>query len=206
MSRLSRAAVLLVVVSIGSSLSVEFTAAVMPTLDELKRKSAWFSQARVDYLPTNTGAGHATVATGTDPRAHGITGNNVYDRVGRKRYDVMEGWRPRNLAALTLADVWQLETRGRAIVLAQGSSVPAATALGGHGACQLNGVPIALAGYDQTTGRWSTNPEPPCHHRRPRHALRACFVPASSSDAGGPRPAPRPFRSFITPARDVLRT
>jgi hypothetical protein len=60
--------------------------------------------------------------------------------------------------ALTLADVWQLATAGRAIILAQGSIDRAATPLAGHGACQLNGAPVVLASYDQETGNWSTNP------------------------------------------------
>jgi hypothetical protein len=60
--------------------------------------------------------------------------------------------------ALTLADVWQLETVGRAIILAQGSIDRAATPLAGHGACQLNGTPVVLASYDQQTGNWTTNP------------------------------------------------
>jgi hypothetical protein len=131
----------------------------MATLMQLRRRSALFSAARVNYIPTNTGVGHSTIATGTDPRIHGITGNNLYDRVSRKRYDMMEGWRPRDLMALTLADLWKLDTGGRGVVLAQGGSVPAATALGGHGACQVNGAPVVLAGYDQTTGRWNTNDE-----------------------------------------------
>jgi type I phosphodiesterase/nucleotide pyrophosphatase len=59
--------------------------------------------------------------------------------------------------ALTLADVWQLATAGRALILAQGSIDRAATPLAGHGACQLNGVPVVLASYDQQTGDWNTN-------------------------------------------------
>jgi hypothetical protein len=59
--------------------------------------------------------------------------------------------------ALTLADVWQLATSGRAIILAQGSIDRAATPLAGHGACQLNGAPVVLASYDQQSGNWHTN-------------------------------------------------
>jgi hypothetical protein len=61
--------------------------------------------------------------------------------------------------ALTLADVWQLQSAGRASVIAQGTSVPASAALAGHGACQLNGNPVVMAGYDQETGLWNTNAE-----------------------------------------------
>ena len=66
---------------------------------------------------------------------------------------------PLDLMALTLADVWQLETAGRAVILAQGSIDRAATPLAGHGACQLNGTPVVLASYDRQTGDWATNPD-----------------------------------------------
>ena len=51
---------------------------VMPTLSALRQRAAWFSQAEVDVLPTNTAVGHSTIATGTDPCIHGITVNNIY--------------------------------------------------------------------------------------------------------------------------------
>src|SRR6185436_4721649 len=35
----------------------------------------------------------------------------------------------------------------------------AATALAGHGGCQIGGVKIVLAGYDDKTGLWGSNPE-----------------------------------------------
>jgi hypothetical protein len=133
-------------------------ASSMPTLTALRQQSAWFTQARVNFLPTNTAVGHSTISTGTDPRVHGITGVSVYDRTHERRHDVFAGGEPHDLMALTLADIWQLATAGRAIVLAQGSIDRAATPLAGHGACQLNGAPVVLASYDQQTGNWSTNP------------------------------------------------
>jgi hypothetical protein len=133
-------------------------AASMPTLTALRQQGAWFTQARVNVLPSNTAVGHSTISTGADPRVHGITGVSVYDRIHGRRDDLFAGGLPRDLMALTLADVWQLATAGRAIVLAQGSIDRAATPLAGHGACQLNGAPVVLASYDQQTGNWTTNP------------------------------------------------
>ena len=130
----------------------------MPTLTALRQRGAWFTQARVNILPTNTAVGHSTISTGADPRVHGITGVSVYDRMHRRRHDLFAGATPQDLMALTLADVWQLATAGRAIILAQGSIDRAATPLAGHGACQLNGAPVVLASYDQQTGGWTTNP------------------------------------------------
>lgn len=74
------------------------------------------------------------------------------------RYNLFEGATPQDMMALTLADVWQLATAGRAIILAQGSIERAATPLAGHGACQLNGTPVVLASYDQQSGGWNSNP------------------------------------------------
>ncbi len=133
-------------------------ATLMPTLTTLRKRGAWFAQAQLNILPSNTAVGHSTIATGTDPTVHGVTGTNVYDRIGRVRHEFFAGAEPGDLMALTLADVWQFATSGRAIILAQGSIDRAATPLAGHGACQLNGVPTVLASYDQRTGNWSTNP------------------------------------------------
>jgi len=133
-------------------------ATLMPTLTTLRQRGAWFAQAQLNILPSNTAVGHSTIATGTDPAVHGVTGTNVYDRIGRARHEIFAGAEPGDLMALTLADVWQFATSGRAIILAQGSIDRAATPLAGHGACQLNGVPAVLASYDQRTGNWSTNP------------------------------------------------
>jgi type I phosphodiesterase/nucleotide pyrophosphatase len=132
-------------------------AAYMPTLTALRRRSAWFAEAQVNFLPTNTAVGHSTISTGTDPSVHGITGVSVYDRVNHRQHDLFAGAMPQDLMALTLADVWQLATSGRAIILAQGSIDRAATPLAGHGACQLNGAPVVLASYYQETGNWHTN-------------------------------------------------
>ena len=78
--------------------------------------------------------------------------------------------------ALTLGDVWQLQSAGRAPVIAQGSSVPASTALAGHGACQLNGNSILMAGYDQDSGH--------CGRRtRSAYTLPADLTRARGGDA-----------------------
>jgi type I phosphodiesterase/nucleotide pyrophosphatase len=131
----------------------------MPTLAGLRRSGAWTTRAHGNVLPSSTAVGHATIATGTDPRFHGITGNNVYDRVQRQRVDLFAGMRPQAMMALTLADVWQFATSGRALILAQGSVVRAATALAGHGACQPNGTPVVAVAYNEETGRWQSNNE-----------------------------------------------
>jgi len=111
-------------------------ATLMPTFTTLRQRGAWFTQGQLNILPSNTAVGHSTIATGTNPAVHGVTGNNVYDRIGRVRHEIFAGAAPEDLMALTLADVWQFATLGRAIILAQGSIDRAAIPLAGHGACQ----------------------------------------------------------------------
>jgi hypothetical protein len=131
-------------------------AGVMPTLTGLRKRGAWFTNAEVNVLPTNTAVGHATISTGADPGTHGIVGNNVWDSVHHQRVDLFAGMNPQALMAMTLSDVWQLNTAGRAVILVQGSIERAATSLAGHGACQLNGSSVAVVSYDRQTGRWTT--------------------------------------------------
>jgi len=133
-------------------------AASMPTLTALRRHGAWFTKAEVNVLPSNTAVGHSTIATGTDPGVHGVTGVSTYDWVGHRRHDMYAGCDPQDLLAPTIADVWQRATDGRAVILAQGSIDRAATPLAGHGACSPNGTPVVLASYDQQSGAWHTNP------------------------------------------------
>ena len=134
-------------------------AAVLPTLDRLRRQGAWFSNARLNSLPTITSLGHATVATGADPRVHGIVANAFYDWVTGRPADAYPGLSPRHLMALTLADVWNIRTKGRAIIVGQGSVSRAAIPLAGHGGCVLNGRPVIAASYNPERGEWETNGE-----------------------------------------------
>jgi len=134
-------------------------AAALPTLDRLRRQGAWWSRAEIDYLPTITGLAHATVATGADPRVHGIVGNAWFDRVAGHAADAYPGLSPRQLMVPTLADLWNLRTNGRAIIAGQGSAPRAAIPLAGHGSCLVNGRPVIAASYGTETGVWATSPE-----------------------------------------------
>lgn len=49
-------------------------------LRTLVDEGAWFERARYPYLTTLTCAGHASIATGTSPSAHGIVSNQWWDR------------------------------------------------------------------------------------------------------------------------------
>ena len=150
----------IVVVAVLDAMRLDYFdrhAALMPTLNRLRREGAWFSNASVDYLPSITALGHATVGSGTDPRYHGTTGNSVFDPVARKTQLTFADNSPRDLMTLNLADVWNLHTRGRAVIVAQGSSFQAAVGLGGHGACLFAARPIRMVSYSRQSGAWTSN-------------------------------------------------
>lgn len=78
---------------------------------------------RIDYVPSVTAIGHASVYTGSVPSIHGIAGNNFYDN-GRRLYCTQDstvstvgapnGWdgqmSPRNLRVSTIADELKIAT------------------------------------------------------------------------------------------------
>lgn len=90
-----------------------------------------------DYIPTETGPGHATIFTGTTPANHGIVSNNWYDRKsGKTMYCVADSTvsfirsstdtsadknlspaSPRNLLGTTISDELKLHTNKRSRVI-----------------------------------------------------------------------------------------
>lgn len=130
---------------------------VMPALTRLRAEGAWFAAARVNSLPTATSGGHATLGTGTDPRVHGIVVNRLFSRITQSEQEVFHALDPRELMALTLADVWNLATDGRARIVIQAGAIRAAAGLAGRGACLVNGRPVTAASYSAQDGGWETN-------------------------------------------------
>jgi hypothetical protein len=134
-------------------------AAAMPTLTRMRREGAWFSEAHSNVLPTVTGVGHATIGTGADPRIHGITVNNLFNRISGRSQQAYDKLDPRELMALTLADIWNVATDGRAIIIGHGGAIRATAGLVGRGACLVNARAVLAASYSTTNAGWETNPE-----------------------------------------------
>jgi hypothetical protein len=132
-------------------------AAVMPTLTRLRREGAWFADARTNALPTVTGVGHATIGTGSDPRFHGITVNNLFNRVTGKPQEAYNGLDTQELMALTLADTWNLATDGKAVIIGHGGAIRATAGLVGRGACLVGARKVLAASYGGADGGWETN-------------------------------------------------
>jgi len=102
--------------------------------------------------------GHANLGTGTEPRIHGLVVNHLFNRVTEKSQEAYDALKPGELMALTLADEWNIETDGRAIVIGQGGAIRAVAGLVGHGACVLDGRPVLAASYTTRDAGWETNP------------------------------------------------
>ena len=134
-------------------------ASTMPTLSRMKKEGAWFSNTHTVVLPTVTGVGHANVGTGSEPRFHGIAVNTLFNRATGKSQEAYNGLDTRELMALTLADVWNLATDGRAVIIGQGGAIRATAGLVGRGACLIGGRTILAASYGGADGGWETNPE-----------------------------------------------
>ena len=132
--------------------------AVLPTLSRLRREGAWFGNAHVTSVPTLTAVGHANLGTGAEPRVHGLVVNKLFNRVSGKFQEAYDGLNPGEMMTLSLADVWNIETEGRAIIIGQGGAIRATAGLVGHGACVLNGRRVLAASYSARDGGWETNP------------------------------------------------
>jgi hypothetical protein len=137
----------------------ELHADAIPTLRRLRDDGAWFSSARATVLPTLTSVGHATLGTGAEPRVHGVTVNNLFNHATGKPQEAYNGLDTHELMALTLADTWNLETRGAAVIIGHGGAIRATVGLVGHGGCLLSARKVLAASYGGADGGWETNPE-----------------------------------------------
>jgi hypothetical protein len=132
---------------------------LLPTLSRLRREGAWVSNASINYAPSVTSVGHATIGTGTDGRIHGQAANTLFNRVTGRRQEAYLDLDPGELMALTLADVWNLTTDGKAVIMGFGGAIRATAGLVGHGACLANGRRIFAASYSTRDAGWETNPQ-----------------------------------------------
>ena len=102
--------------------------------------------AHYNYIPTVTGAGHASIYTGTVPRYHGIVGNDWYDRQLKKKIycvddsteqlvgldSLKKGASPKNLLATNLGDELKISTNLKAKVISISFKDRAAILPAGH--------------------------------------------------------------------------
>jgi len=131
---------------------------VLPTLSRIRAEGAWFANAHVTSIPTLTAVGHANIGTGTEPQIHGLVVNNLFNRTAGRVQEAYDQLDPGEMMALTLADVWNIETNGSAVIIGQGGAIRATAGLVGHGACVISGRRVLAASYNARDGGWETNP------------------------------------------------
>lgn len=146
----------LVVLVIVDQLSTTQVARYRPLLTgglgRMIKNGAYYPEGRFAYANTETGAGHATVATGTWPNVHGIVGNQWVDRTTGARVTCVEdpkfGNSPQHLRAPGIADAIKLATRGRGKVVSLATKARASVLVGGH-------RPELVVWYDASEGRFT---------------------------------------------------
>ena len=116
----------------------------------------------INYVPTITAIGHASIYTGTTPAYHGICGNNFYIN-GKKTYCCSDStvlpvgsgsdkgkMSPRNMVATTIGDQLRLHTDFRSKVVGVSYKDRAAILPAGHAA-------NAAYWYDNSVGHFITS-------------------------------------------------
>lgn len=119
----------------------------------------------INYLPSVTAVGHATVYTGSVPAIHGMAGNDfIQQSTGRTVYCVEDTtvstvgsgtvvagqMSPRNLLSSTMTDELRMATNFRSKVIAIASKDRGSILPGGHSA-------NAAYWYDEDSGNWVTS-------------------------------------------------
>jgi len=118
-----------------------------------------------NYMPTYTGPGHASIYSGTTPRYHGITGNDIYYRdmkkseycvndtfhvVGNSSVEAGKGLSPRRLIATNICDELKLCSSGKSTIISLSLKDRAAILSGGH-------MADCVSWFDQKTGNFVTS-------------------------------------------------
>jgi predicted AlkP superfamily pyrophosphatase or phosphodiesterase len=114
--------------------------------NQLKGAGTHFRNCYINYLPSYTGPGHATIYTGSVPAIHGIAGNGWYDKKNsRSEYCVRDrsvmavggspndGFiSPRNLWVTTITDQLKLAQQSKSKTIAISLKDRGAALPGGH--------------------------------------------------------------------------
>ena len=136
-------------------------------LGRLLRQGTLYRNGRFAFASTETGPGHATIATGAWPNVHGIVANQWVDRttgaIVRCVEDRKYGNSPHYLQVPGIADALKLATRGLGRVVSLSHKPRSSVLLGGT-------RPDLVVWYDQDAGRlvhgrWPGLAEPPDWYR-----------------------------------------
>jgi len=130
----------------------------------LMRDGFVLKNAHYNYVPTYTGPGHASIYTGATPAAHGIIGNDWYDKQFKKTVNCVEDDKylpvgndqgngdvsPWRMLSTTVTDELKLATQKQARVIGISMKDRGAVLPAGH-------TPDGAYWYDDKTGRFMTS-------------------------------------------------
>lgn len=145
LARPPKLTVFITVDSMGTEVFSRMRPRLKSGLSQLTTSGAYFPSARYEYAEAVTAAGHATLATGTNPWRHGIVSNRVLNRTTGKMESVLadathpvleakpanDDVSPENLLAETVSDKLRLSTQGRGKSIAIAGKSRASIALAG---------------------------------------------------------------------------
>ncbi len=141
--------------------------------ERIKRDGIWFSECHIPYACTSTGPGHASLATGAPPSAHGIIENIWFDRASgvpmyccqpKRAYDLIPpiasdnkepsrgsplGYSPERLLAQTVGESLQEATKDKGRVFSLSIKDRTAVLMGGQ-------KPTGAYCFDTRDGKFHT--------------------------------------------------
>lgn len=160
-------------------------------------EGAWFASAAYPYSTTLTCAGHATIATGTLPRTHGIISNQWWDRAGQQLVSCTHdsgarevpygdrqagaGGSAAALKAPTLASAIASATGGRVVSISLKRAAAAMLAGSGRGDAVLW---FQGGGWSSSTA-WASKPERALLRAATREPIEADFGRVWTKRHGG---------------------
>jgi len=130
----------------------------------LMREGFFCRNTQLNYVPTYTGPGHASIYSGTTPRYHGIVSNEWYDRQTKNYQQCVgdstehtigseldkRGVSPHNLLSTNICDELKISTNHKAKIIAISLKDRAAVLPGGH-------MADGAFWFDENTGNFVTS-------------------------------------------------
>lgn len=111
---------------------------VLLNFNAIKKNSSWLENTRVGHLDAHTSTGHAAIGTGAYPSENGIIANSIFFKKSgqlseKKVYQDKGLFHPEELQSDTLADIYDLATKNKSVIISQSYASRASLGMGGHG-------------------------------------------------------------------------
>lgn len=137
-------------------------------IEAIRKESAYFPNARVGHVDTQTSVGHAAIGTGAYPKLNGIIGNTFFRMVDGKvtRSEVYATGESEvlteELRTETFADVLDFENGNLSEIISQCYALRASIGMAGHGSYQVknssyNGDKDFVYWLSYKEGKWITD-------------------------------------------------